>query len=86
MGHNNRVCSVCFSHLSYPPTSPKALNPSNQPLLLSASADGSARLWQQSKMDSPLVVFSHHKHQPASSSSSSTVTSNCLLYINLMIS
>jgi len=74
MGHNNRVCSACFSHHTYPPTSSSTLlaSPPSQHLLLSSSADGSARLWQQSKMDCPLVVFNHYRHQasgPASTSS-----------------
>ncbi len=51
MGHNGRITAVCFSH--------------NKRLLLSASTDGTARVWTLGKVEAASVIFSHSKHQPS---------------------
>jgi len=51
MGHNKRVTNVSFSH-------------DNQ-MILSSSADGTARIWTSGKTDSSAVVFSHYSKQPS---------------------
>jgi len=48
MGHNNRITDICFSH--------------NKEMVLSASADGTARIWKGGRVDSAAVLFSHYKH------------------------
>ena len=67
MGHDARVNSVRCSL--------------TKSLLLSASADGTARIWSPGRSDSASVVFSHKRHQPGSVSrglaqSLSTITTS----------
>ena len=50
VGHNKRVTSTCFSH--------------DRTMLLTASADCTARIWKIGKCDHAVTVFSHVKHQP----------------------
>ena len=50
VGHNKRVTSTCFSH--------------DRTMLLTASADCTARIWKIGKCDHAITVFSHVKHQP----------------------
>ena len=69
LGHNNRIQSVCFSHQKYPSSISASTATSPHPMLLSASADGSARLWQHGRMEYPLLLFSHHQFNPGSSTS-----------------
>lgn len=50
MGHNGRLTSVHFSH--------------DNSMVLSASEDGTARLWRIGRVESPAVVFSHRLSHP----------------------
>lgn len=50
MGHNGRLTSVHFSH--------------DNSMVLSASEDGTARLWRLGRVESPAVIFSHRRSHP----------------------
>lgn len=52
LGHNKRVNNVTFSH--------------DNSMILSSSADCTARLWSVGKTDSSAVIFSHCSKQPSS--------------------
>jgi WD40 repeat protein len=50
LGHDAQVNSVDFAHKS--------------DLLISSSADATARIWKTGRVDSAVVVFSHKRHHP----------------------
>ncbi len=66
-GHNRPLTDLCFSN--------------DSSLVLSSSADGTACVWRAGRVESPVVLFSHVRHQaqiggrgavPVSSSTSSS--------------
>ena len=78
LGHNNSIFCASFS------------NPqpgSRSQLLLSASADGTARLWNATTglTDNPCLIFSHHKHQPGEAAASAYTCSSGRISISSSI-
>lgn len=87
-GHNSRVTDVCFSLHRGGGSSSKGSASRNElgSVLLTASADCSARLWRLGYTDCPIATLTHTYHQPLVKNNVSSSSQNYSISLSCGIS